>query len=347
MRGDPWKTTGVDRILVRALSLLGNTERLRQLGDGAITFMRERPDLLGTPERLGEVLLQIARGIASSRDWQTVRERMRPVLDLCERSSADGFRARVSAFDARVALELGDLKTAGMLSAQVLIDGDRAGAAEAVCEVRQVQAGVALAKNDLDGSVELLQRAKLYADRRDLSLWRIEILLDIAAIDEMCTASLKSIESAQDLVGMTESPLAQARVYLQTARTRLARFELDAAEESSRRGIEMCRRYHLPLLREALSVQAQVSASRGDRPLVAESTKEAGALPRSSADRIGFHEAKVILKLVRGDLAGVRKELAQAGELIANDRLHRNRWLGGLWIVMARSEMKVTRTRRG
>lgn len=334
VQGDRWKTTGIDRVFVRVLSLLGNTRRLRELGDSAIAFMAERPDLLGTPERQGEVLLQIARGIASARDWVLVRERMEPVAELAELSAGEEFPVRARSFEGRVALELGDLDLAETASSAALSDGERLGVVEAVCEAKQVKAGVALAKNDLDGAADALHEAKLYAERRDLSLWRVEILLDLAAMDEASTASLDNIAAARDLVRVTEAPLAQARVDLQMARMRLARFELDLAEESLGRAIEMCYRYQLPLLPEALAIGAQAAALRGDTRRVRSCLKEAKVLTLTPADRIAFHEADVMLKLVRGDLAGVNEPLARAVELIPYERREQHRWLGGLWALI-------------
>lgn len=334
VHGDRWKTTGVDRVLVRVLSLLGSTHRLGQLGDSVISFMEEMPDLLGTPENQGEVLLQIARGIASSRDWKAVRERMKPVVDLAEQSAVEDFRIRVRAFEARVALELRDLHLAESASTAVLMEALRLAVADAICEARQVKSGVALARHDLDHSVRLLHEAKLYAERRDLTFWRVEILLDLAAIDETRTASLENIVAARELVGMLEAPQAQARVDLQIARTRLARFELDLAEEALHRAMGMCRRYHLPLLREAFAVEAQVGALRGDVRAVRACAKEADALAATTRDLIGFHEARVILKLVRGDLDGVKDELARAADLVVNERLEQHRWLAGFRVLI-------------
>ncbi|MDQ3954917.1 MAG: helix-turn-helix transcriptional regulator, partial [Actinomycetota bacterium] len=153
------------------------------------------------------------------------------------------------------------------------------------------------------------------------------------AIDENVTASLENIAAARDLVELTESPLIQTRVSLQTARLRLARFELSAAEEAVQHALEMCHRYHLPLLGVALGVSAQIGAQLGDTGRVRACEKEAKDLTLVPEDRIALYEADTILRLVRGDVTRAEATLAQATELISSDHREQFRWLASLHIL--------------
>jgi len=66
VEGDRWKVAGVDRVLVDALALQGNIDRLTEIGASALEFMSALPGTLGTPERLADLHIRIARGLAES-----------------------------------------------------------------------------------------------------------------------------------------------------------------------------------------------------------------------------------------------------------------------------------------
>lgn len=263
--GDRWRQMGVNRVLARVLARTGNVNRLRQLASSTVEIMGSKLDTMGSPGRLGELHLQIARGLVAAGDWGPADEQLGTVESLFAAAGDDRLLSLAQALRATTAYEVGDIDRATGLASTAEANLMRSGAnPEAACALHRARARLALAAGDVAGASSLLQNAdRLAANDSSLVLDRVETLVALAEVDEATTAGMDHVVAAATAAAATEAPLTDVRVEIQTARLHLARSELEPARTTARRACEVSRRYDLPTLAMALTTAAEIAALQG------------------------------------------------------------------------------------
>jgi DNA-binding CsgD family transcriptional regulator len=334
---DRWRHMGVGRVLARVLASTGNVARLRQLASATLEVMEGKHDSMGTPGRLGELHLQIARGLVAARDWASADAQLRTVERMANAAGDDHLRCTMQAINATVAFELGQHRRATSLASAAEANSARVGSPEAVVTAYRVRARLALLGGDVDGATALLARADQLA-RHDtaLVLERVETLVTLAGLDEATSAALDHVLTAADVAATTEAPLSQVLVEVQRARLHLARFELAEARAAADRASEASRRYRLPTLAAAVRISGEIAALQGDGQRAHASIREAQLLGGSTPDlQLARCAVEVTLALRRGDVRRARMSLDRLDVALVRDDTHPHAWYGGIRALLA------------
>jgi DNA-binding CsgD family transcriptional regulator/tetratricopeptide (TPR) repeat protein len=263
--GDRWRQMGVNRVLARVLARTGNVNRLRQLASSTVEIMGSKLDTMGSPGRLGELHLQIARGLMAAGDWSRADEQLATVESLFAAAGDDRLLSLAQALRATAAYEVGDIDRATGLASTAEENLRRSDVnPEAACALHRAKARLALAAGDVAGASSLLQIAdRLAANDTSLVFDRVETLVALAELDEATTAGMDHVVAAATAAAATEAPLTEVRVEIQRARLHLVRSELEPARTAAHRACEVSRRYDLPTLAMALMTAAEIAALQG------------------------------------------------------------------------------------
>lgn len=327
VEGDRWKVTGVDRVLVDALALQGKIDRLTEVGASALGFMSALPGTLGTPERLADLHLRIARGLSGSTESGAAGVHLERARKLAKVAGDDALVARVDALGAQLAVDEADDAAARRLARRARSSAERLGLPDALIEALRVEGHLALLKGDVEKARSAFTEALRVADRADLTLWRVRAVLDLAQIDEVTRADTAALERARGLAEQTEAVLVQAEIELRLARTLLARHQLPDAAAALSRSREISARFHLPLLPDTAALEAETAALAGDRRRFREA---AAQVADGAAARTRVTASRALLHLVLEEREQGRSALDAAIFEIEASRIPNLRWYGAL-----------------
>ena len=327
VEGDRWKVAGVDRVLVDALALQGNVDRLKEIGTSALEFMSALPGTLGTPERLADLHVRIARGLAGSTETGAAAVHLERARKLAKEAQDEALITRVDALGAQLAVEEADDRAARRLARRARSSAERLGLADALIEALRVEGRLALLQDDVEQAASGFTEALRVADRADLTLWRVRVLLDLAEIDELTRADTDAAERARELGERTEAVLVQAEIELRLARMLLARHQLRDAAAALTRSREICARFHLPLLSDTAALEAEAAALAGDRRGLREAAAQA---PQGTPARTRLTASRALLHLVMEERREGRRALGVAISEIGASRMPGLRWYVGL-----------------
>jgi DNA-binding CsgD family transcriptional regulator len=327
VEGDRWKVTGVDRVLVDALALQGKIDRLTEIGVSALEFMSALPGTLGTPERLGDLHLRIARGLAESTETRAAAVHLEHARTLAKAANDEALAARANALGAQLEVKRGNDRAAHRLGRRARSSAERLRLPDALIGALRVEARLALLDGEVVDAASILTEALRAADRADLTLWRVRVLLDLAEIDELTHADTETVERARELAQRTEAVVVQAEVELALARLRLARHELSDAAAALSRSREICARFQLPLVSDTAAFEAEAAALAGDRRQLRE---VAAQVPQGTPARTTLVAARALLRLVTEERQEGRRALEAAISETGASRIPGLRWYLGL-----------------
>ncbi|MFN2545043.1 MAG: LuxR C-terminal-related transcriptional regulator, partial [Actinomycetota bacterium] len=259
---DRWHTIGIDRALIDVLSLAGRTDRLREIGRVASSFIDEKRRLLpGITLARGDIHLRLARAMAAVGDDAAVDEHLTQARDYLKQTGEKRVRAELALFESQRALARGDLVRAREGAAEVLAMAAEAGLGEIIGEAMSVDGHAALLFGDAQGALDVFGRARQEA-RRPLGV--VRAVLDLGTVQALLEGSIDTLHEAHRLAVEAGALEYATRAQLAIAQTLIDRFDLETAAEELAACLDTARRYRLAVLPKVLAVEARRLALAGD-----------------------------------------------------------------------------------
>ncbi|MFN2503900.1 MAG: helix-turn-helix transcriptional regulator [Acidimicrobiales bacterium] len=326
----------IDETLTEVLSLAGKVERAIEVGT---TLLASREAQAAPTVRRAEVVLRLARAMASSGSWAEASEQIAAARELS--SGGDpSLAARTDALAAHVALGESRFEEAVRMAESALRMAEASGVPAVACEALEV-IGRRARLHDLAEAEMWFERSRSVAEDHGLTLWRIRALHELASIDVLRTVRLDRLTAARDLAYQSGALMTAAHLDLHICLVLAFHFDSKEGLDVGRRCEEAARRFHLvALLPMALLRQAQCHAIGGDQEsmeqAIGKSHAAAGENPDVSAGAWGQCRATL-------SLLGERREQAleelEAGAALLRDRPEALPWtFRGLWALLRTTE---------
>jgi DNA-binding CsgD family transcriptional regulator len=253
--------TRVDETLADVLAQSGRTGEA--VAAALRVLERLKPDQCGAR---AAAHLRLARVHATAGAWADARADLDAARAALGDPAVDETLAlRIDAVATQVALGAGRLADATTAAGDVLARGERAGAADAVCEALLVLGRLAR-RDDLARAEELFTRARHVAEGAGMSLAAARAATELCIADAQNSLRMDRLTDARGRAATAGDLAAAAVLDLQAAASHIMRWDLDAAVAAADRCAAASRRMRLPTLPKALVLGAAAEAQRGGRP---------------------------------------------------------------------------------
>ena len=249
---------GVDEALTEVLATAGQVDRAMEMGRTLLA----RIGRSGSAVRSADLHLQIARAAIAGARWDDAEASVRIAREL-----AGAETARVNAFAAYIAFGRQNLAEADRLARSALQEAEDCGLSDVACEALEIIGKVA-AKSDLDEAERAFTRAEAIASAHGLQLWRARMLHELGGLEMLRTGNLDLLMQARDLAAAQGALFLTAVLDLDITSGLIKQVRADEALERARRVSEASQRFHLASLPEALLMQANSHALRGEADLM-------------------------------------------------------------------------------
>jgi predicted ATPase/DNA-binding CsgD family transcriptional regulator len=319
---DRWHRIGIDRELVKVLLLRGRINRLKQVAEEALDFVREkRASLPFLGLGLGYLHLRLARGLQTAGDEAGTEDHLNLAREVAQETHDKRLLARVRAFEATRSLENGELEDA-LVAARDAAEAAGADIPDALLEALSVEGGAAFRAGDPERAMETFHKA---LDASNSPLARVSALIDLGSADIWMTGQTAALENARELAFELGATASEVRASLTLGDAAVERFDLAEAGNLLADCIQTSRQFGLPMISEAMEVEARRSALLVDDDEAERMFSADDGGPRLSAVlamRLGHHSSDAMAAL---DFGG--DPVGQA--------------LGSLFDVLAGQEMRA------
>jgi DNA-binding CsgD family transcriptional regulator len=300
---DPVQVLGIEHVLLETLVQAGKVEQIVEIGEGLLqqrggparagsdafwdpgqVGARNRTRWTASAQRLADTHLLVARGIWAGLGPQQAAAHLEEAARLAAVSRDRPLLARVASFGATLALAEGRIADAEKLSQQAIATAEQGSVPDAWLEALHVEGHLGEALGDSASAEVAFTQARDIAERQGMTGWMIQSVFEIGRLERLTAAERPvSLEQARDLAHRSGAVGTEARADLELAIHHMDRYDLVSSRQAIIRCLEVCRRYRLPLLADALVVDANLGALAGDREAMEASIEEARGDDRDPA----------------------------------------------------------------
>ncbi|MDQ3954154.1 MAG: AAA family ATPase, partial [Actinomycetota bacterium] len=277
---DRWHRIGIDRELVKVLLLRGRIDRLKQVAEEALGFVREkRASLPFVGLGLGYLHLRLARGLQAAGDGASTEDHLNLAREVAQETQDKRLLARVRAFEATRSLERGELEDA-LVAARDAAEAAGTDIPDALLEALSVEGSAAFRAGDGEQAMETFHRA---LDASDSPPARVGALIDLGSAEIWMTGQTATLETARELASELGATASEVRASLTLGDAAVESFDMAAAGDLLADCIHTARQFGLPMVSEAMEVGARRSALLVDDGQAEQMFKENRGGPRVRA----------------------------------------------------------------
>jgi DNA-binding CsgD family transcriptional regulator len=312
--GDTMLDIEIDEALAEAFALSGDFEQLGQLAND----LTVRLETAGAGLRRQALVRVMVASTRPEDNQAAAAAHLDEAIAIAARLDDTELASRVDSVAARYALVTGDLERAQELAAQSLTAAEAAGlagwAAEVALEALDVIGGLERTR-DLGVARKAFERAYQIADERQLCVWRIRTLHDLATVDMLADGTTDRLREVRELAQQAGIISIATIIDLQLANLWSLGPDLDVVLSAARhceRGATQVSAHRIEAM--AICLQALVFAIRSDSRAAEQAAERAEAALPGDPEVMLHSRAQIVVlaSLFRDDLARAARDSSAA-----------------------------------
>jgi DNA-binding CsgD family transcriptional regulator/tetratricopeptide (TPR) repeat protein len=317
----------IGEVLVDALSLGGRTDRVFEVGEELLGWLRR---LAASPTRSARVHFSMARAAVTATDWGLARSHLDAARRLVASDPDEELEARIEELFGEVALGELRLDDAVAHGTAALELAERHDVPPVACAAL-ILLGRCARITDLAEAERTYDRAIGIAEEHGLSIWRARALHEVATLDLIRVGTPDRLRESQALAESLGLLDIATHDEFSLCVVCFLRFEVDEARVHTRRAQAAGRRYRLGLLvPAAMILEVSIAGVDRDRARMESVAHEVLALVDGDPELTGsvLGNGLALGSLAEDDRARARRELDEAHHAVGDISVVLAPWRG-------------------